>query len=87
MSGGISLFQLCFLCSIHGCGLFSAALARMMEGRPQQALAQRLFVGLLIVVAFTSLLAVWNTPQHWFMSAGTLAVMVVTATCDFARPL
>ena len=87
MSGGINLFQICFLCSIHGCGLISAALARIMEGGPHQDLSQRLFVGLLIVVSFTTLLVVWNTPQHWFMSAGTLAVMVVAATCDFARPL
>ena len=40
-----------------------------------------------MIVAFTNVLNVWNAPQHWMISAATLAVMVVTATCDFSRPL
>jgi hypothetical protein len=58
-----------------------------MEGGRWQAMAQRLFVGLLVVVSFTTVLLVWDAPQHWFMSSATLAVMIVTATCDFARPI
>jgi hypothetical protein len=87
MGSGISIGQLCVLCSVYGCGLISAALARIMEGGRWQALAQRLFLGLLVIVAFTTILSVSNAPQHWFISASTLAVMVVTATCDFAHPL
>jgi hypothetical protein len=87
MYGGVTIGQLCVLCSVHGCGLVSAALARVMEGGPWQALSQKLFVGLLVVVAFTTVISLGNAPQHWFVSAATLAVMVVTATCDFARPL
>ncbi len=84
---GITIGQLCVLCSVHGCGLVSAALSRMMEGGPWQALSQRIFVGLLVVVAFTTAITLGNASQHWFMSAATLAVMVVTAVCDFANPL
>lgn len=65
----------------------SAALARISEGRRWQALFQRMFIALLVIVAFTTVLNVWNAPQQWMMSATTLAVMVVTATCDFSRPL
>ena len=79
--------QLCVLLSVHGCGLLSAALARIMAGGPWQAFCHRLFIGLLIVVAFTTILSLGNAPGHWFMSATTFAVMVVTATADFARPL
>jgi hypothetical protein len=87
MYGSIDPGQLCVLCSVHGCGLISAALARIMEGGRWQAWTQRLFVGLLIVVAFTTVVTLGNTPQQWFISAATLATMVVTATCDFANPL
>jgi hypothetical protein len=87
MSNGLTFGQLCVLFSVHGCGLISAALARIMEGGRWQALAQRSFLGLLVIVAFTTILSVSNAPQQWFMSSTTLAVMVVTATCDFARPL
>jgi hypothetical protein len=79
--------QICVLLSVHGCGLLSAALARIMAGGPWQALCHRLFIGLLIIVAFTAVLSLGNAPQHWFISAATFAVMVVTATADFAHPL
>ena len=87
MSGGIDFGQLCVLFSVQTVGLISAALARIMEGGRWQGLTQRLFIGLLVVVAFTTILSIWNAPQQWFMSSATLAVMVVTATCDFAHPL
>ena len=87
MYGSIDLSHLCVLCSVHGCGLISAALARIMEGGRWQAWTQRLFVGLLIVVAFTTVITLGNAPQQWFISSATLATMVVTATCDFANPL
>ena len=87
MSNGINFNQFCLLFSLYGCGLISAALARLLEGGSWQHLSQRLFVGLLIIVAFTAVLSIGKAPQHCFLSAATLAVMVVTATCDFAHPL
>lgn len=87
MYGSTDLGQLCVLCSVHGCGLISAALARMMEGGRWQGWSQRLFIGLLIVVAFTTVVTLSNAPQQWLISSATLATMVVTATCDFANPL
>jgi hypothetical protein len=83
--GGLDFSQICVISSVQVCGILSAALSRLFEGRPWQALFQRVFLGLLVVVAFTAVLNVWNAPQHWMMSATTLAVMVVTATCDFSR--
>ncbi len=87
MFGGLDFSQYCVLSSVQFCGIASAALARITEGRPWQALFQRMFLALLVVVAFTNVLNVWNAPQQWMMSATTLAVMVVTATCDFSRPV
>ena len=87
MFGGLNFSQLCVILSVQVCGLLSAALARINEGRRWQAVFQRVFMALLVIVAFTTVLNVWNAPQQWMMSATTLAVMVVTATCDFSRPL
>ena len=87
MFGGVDFSQLCVISLVQVCGILSAALARITEGRRWQSLCQRLFLALLVIVAFTTILNVWNAPQQWMMSATTLAVMVVTATCDFSRPL
>jgi hypothetical protein len=87
MFGGLEFSQLCVLFSVHGCGLISAALSRIAEGGRWQSLFQRLFVGLLVVVALTTVLSMWNSPQQGVFSAATLTVMIVTATCDFAHPL
>jgi hypothetical protein len=87
MFSGLDFSQLCVISSVQFCGILCAALSRITEGLRWQALFQRMFFGLLVVVAFTAVLNVWNSPQHWMMSATTLAVMVVTATCDFSRPI
>ena len=87
MSGGVDFNQLCVISAVQVCGLVSAALARITEGRRWQELFQRMFIALLVIMAFTTVLNVWNAPQQWMTSATTLAVMVVTATCDFSRPV
>ena len=87
MFGGLDFSQLCVISAVQVCGLMSAALARVTEGRRWHDLFQRMFMGLLVIVAFTTVLNLWNAPQQWMMSATTLAVMVVTTTCDFSRPL
>jgi len=87
MFGGVDFSQYCVISSVQVCGLISAALARISEGRRWQALFQRMFIALLVIMAFTTVLNLLNAPQQWMMSATTLAVMVVTATCDFSHPL
>lgn len=87
MFGGVDFSQFCVISVVQVCGLVSAALARITEGRRWQELFQRMFLALLVIVAFTTVLNVWNAPQQWMASATTLTVMVVTATCDFSRPL
>ena len=87
MFSGVDFSQFCVISSVQVCGLVSAALARINEGRRWQELFQRMFMALLVIVAFTTVLNLWNAPQQWMGSATTLAVMVVTATCDFSRPL
>lgn len=87
MFGGLDFSQLCVISSVQVCGLISTALARITEGRRWQELFQRMFLALLVIVAFTTVLNLWNAPQQWMASATTLAVMIVTATCDFSQPL
>jgi cation transport ATPase len=87
MSGGVDFNQLCVISSVQVCGLVSAALARITEGRRWQEVFQRMFIALLVIMAFTTVLNVWNAPQQWMRSATTLALMVVTVTCDFSRPI
>jgi hypothetical protein len=87
MFSGVDFGQLCVMSTVQACGILCAALSRVFEGQRWQALFQQMFLGLLVVVAFMAVLNVWNSPQHWMMTATTLAVMVVTATCDFSRPL
>ena len=87
MSGGVDFHQHCLISSLQVCGLLSAALSRISEGRRWQEIFQRIFFALLVIMAFTTVLNVWNAPQQWMMSATTVAVMVVTATCDFSWPL
>ena len=87
MFGGVDFSQLCVISSVQVCGLISAALARISEGGRWQAVFQRMFMALLVIVAFTTVLNLWNAPQQWMASATTLTLMVVTATCDFSRPL
>ena len=45
MFGGLDFSQFCVLSCVQVCGLASAALARITEGRPWQALFQRMFLG------------------------------------------
>ena len=87
MFSGVDFGQLCVISSVQFCGLVCAALARMFEGRRCQAFFQKMVFGLLVIVAFTAVLNLWNAPQQWMMSATTLAVMIVTVTCDFSNPL
>ncbi len=87
MFGGVDFGQFCVISTVQVCGLLSAALARITEGHAWQDLFQRMFIALLVIVAFTTILNLGHGPQHWLTSATTLAVMVVMATCDFSHPL
>jgi hypothetical protein len=87
MNGGVSIGQFCLISVVQVCGLASAALARISEGGCSQGLCYRIYLALLVLVAFMTVLNLWNPPQQWILSAVTLAIMVITATCDFRRPL
>ena len=46
MFGGVDFSQLCVISSVQVCGLLSAALARITEGRRWQDMFQRMFLAL-----------------------------------------
>lgn len=85
--GGISFTQFGIIALVQVLGLVGTALARLTEGRRWQAACQRLFLGLLFLVGFTTIVSLGSAPQQWIMSATTFSVMVVASVFDFSRPV
>ena len=74
---------LCALGAVQVFGLVSAAVARMAEGSRRQSLCQRIFFACLGLVGLATALTVAVASGIWILSAGTLSLMVLMATCDF----
>ena len=66
-------------------GLVSAWAARLSEGSQRQTLCQHLFFACMALVGTATLVSFGLGPACWLASAVTLAVMVLTVTCDFSR--
>jgi hypothetical protein len=64
-------------------GLFSAGIARLSEGSCCQAASQYIFFGVLPLMGVATALALAIGPGWWLACAATLALMVLTVTCDF----
>lgn len=64
-------------------GIAIAWLARLSEGSACQKISQYLFFGVLLVMGVVTTFALAVGPGCWVACATTLAVMVLTVTCDF----
>jgi hypothetical protein len=64
-------------------GVSTACLARFSEGKPHQVVCQWLFFGILPLVGLATMVALTIGPGYWLACATTLALMVLTVTCDF----
>ncbi len=66
-------------------GVLTAFVARFSEGSPRQAISQNVFFAVLLLMGAAALLAMAVGPGCWLGCATTLAVMILTVTCDFRR--
>jgi len=85
MNGFDSPAALWLLVAAQILGVLSAFAARFSEGSPRQAISQGMFLGVLPLMGVATLLALAVGPGCWLGCATTLAVMVLTVTCDFRR--
>jgi len=85
MNGFDSPAALWLLVAAQILGVLSAFAARFSEGSPRQAISQAMFLGVLPLMGVATLLALAVGPGCWLGCAATLAVMILTVTCDFRR--
>jgi hypothetical protein len=64
-------------------GLASAWFARLHEGSGRQRLTQYAFLGLLALMALTTMASLVLDTRYWLTSGATLGVMVLAAIWDF----
>ncbi len=87
MNGFDSTTALWLLVAAQCFGILSAAAARLSEGSPCQSISQWVFLVALPVVGAATVVALMVGPGVWVACAASLAVMVLTATCDLrAKP-
>jgi hypothetical protein len=83
MNGFDSPTVLWLLIAAQLVGFVSAGLARLSEGSAGQTISQWMFFGILPLVGVATIVAIAVGPGCWLACSATLAVMVLTVTCDF----
>jgi len=73
------------LIAVQVLGLLSAWVARLSEGARCRGYAQCVFLGCLVVVAGTTIVALGLGPGYWLITGMTFPLMVLTVTCDFSH--
>lgn len=71
-----------FLIAAPCFGILSAGAARLSEGSACQAASQWVFFVALALVGTATAVALMVGPGIWIACAASMAVMVLTATCD-----
>jgi hypothetical protein len=82
MNGFDSTTALWLLVAAQCFGVVSAAAARLSEGSAFQVASQWIFLAALPLVGAATVVALMVGPGVWVACAASLAVMVLTATCD-----
>jgi hypothetical protein len=83
MNGLDSPAVLWLLVAVQFLGILSACAARLSEGSRRQALVHCLFLGILALVGAATVTAFAVGPGCWLACSTTLAIMILTVTCDF----
>jgi len=71
--------------AIEVAGLISAWVARLSAGSRRQTPCQCLFLGCLAIMGGAVFVSLGFGPGCWLISSVTLALMILTVTCDFSR--
>ena len=71
--------------AIEVAGLTSAWVARLSTGSRRQTSCQYLFLGCLALMGGAAFASLGFGPGCWLVSSVTLALMILTVTCDFRR--
>jgi hypothetical protein len=82
MNGLNSSTVLWLLAAAQLFGVLSACATRLSEGSSRQALSHVLFLGMLPLVGAATIMAFAVGLGWWLISSATLAMMILTATCD-----
>jgi hypothetical protein len=85
MNGFESTNVLWFFALAQVFGLLSACFARLSEGSPCQTLCQCVFFVALPMTGIAAALALAVGTGWWLACSVTLAVMILTVTCDFSN--
>ena len=85
MNGFDSPAALWLLVAAQILGVLTAFAARFSEGSPRQAISQGVFLAVLLLMGVATLVALAVGPGCWLGCATTLAVMILTVTCDLRR--
>ena len=85
MNGFDSPAALWLLVAAQILGVLTGFAARFSEGSRRQGVSQGLFFGVLLLMGAATLVALAVGPGCWLGVRGTLAVMILTVTCDFRR--
>ena len=83
MNGLDSPAALWLLVAAQILGILAAFAARFSEGSPRQAISQGMFFAVMLLMGVATLVAMGVGPGCWVGCATTLAVMMLTVTCDF----
>ena len=83
MNGFDSPAVLWFLVAVQFLGFLSACAARLSEGSSRQTTVQNVFLGVLALMGAATVAAFFVGPGWWLACSTTLAVMILTVTCDF----
>jgi hypothetical protein len=85
MNGFDSPAALWLLVAVQILGVLTGFAARFSEGSPRQAIIHGLFFAVLLLMGVATLVALAVGPGCWLGCATTLAVMILTVTCDLRR--
>jgi hypothetical protein len=83
MNGFDSLATVWFLVAVQAIGVTSACVTRLSEGSSRQALSQVVFLGMLPLSGAATVVAFAIGLGWWLACSATLALMILTVTCDF----
>jgi hypothetical protein len=83
MNGFNSTTALWLLAATQVFGVLSACATRLSEGSSRQAISQLVFLAMMPLTGMAAVVAFTIGLGWWLACSATLALMILTVTCDF----